>query len=50
MVADKSFGHTFHDVLDANDAQVLYFEWFGGPPDGKPHVVFTILIDPGGNH
>ena len=35
MVADESLGLTFLDDSEANDAQVSYLKWFGGPPDGK---------------
>ena len=40
MVADESFGRTFLDDYEAIDAQVSYFKWFGGPPDGKEHFLF----------
>ena len=40
MVADKSFGFTFIYVLGATDAQVSYFKWLGGPPDGKNSFTF----------
>ena len=40
MVADESLGLTFLEDSGANDAQVFYFKWFGGPPDGKEHFLF----------
>ena len=35
LVTDKPFGLTFLDVSVAFDAQVSYFEWFGGSQVGK---------------
>ena len=52
MVAEKQFGSTFLNELEAAYAQVLYFIRFGGPPDGKAEFVygFFVGIDPAGNH
>ena len=40
MAADESLGPTFLEDYGANDAQVLYFKGFGGPPDGKEDFLF----------
>ena len=41
MTADESLGLTLLDDSESNDAQVWYSKWFGGPPDGKQHVLFA---------
>ena len=43
MVADESFGLMFLYNYEAIDAQVLYFKWFGGPPDGKECFLFSVF-------
>ena len=43
MVADESLGLTFLEDSGANDAQVLYFTRFGGPPDGKEDLLYGFL-------
>ena len=42
MIADKPFGFTFLDILGATDAQVSYFEWLGGSPDGRGPVFLMV--------
>ena len=44
VVADESFGLTFLCVLGATGAQVSYFVWSGGSPDGRGLFVYGVLF------
>ena len=33
----QAIWHVFSDVIGPPDAQLSYFKWFGGQPDGKEH-------------
>ena len=44
MVADESLVLTFLEDSGANNAQVMYFKGFGGPPDGKEHFLFCSFL------
>ena len=44
LIPTKFCGLMFSKVCGLAYAQVSYFTWFGGPPDGRDDIVFDVSV------